>query len=352
MTSTQITRIELDSAKDRLRLPELWQILNLPGEPPSRDRVKFSSPLRPDAHPSCSFYDDCRRMMDWSTGKKYDGVTMLGEALGLKNGEAIRRFVEIANGHPLVIDRNPIDRPQPKPNVERERPSLSGFVKGNRGELQQIADGRNIDIRAIDLAQDLGTLRVGEVCGYRSWILFDESGLCAEGRRLNRKPYPALAIDGKVQLSERKAHTLRGSRKDWPVGLLPAKEYQQCVEAFLLVEGGPDYLAALHFGLAQKRMGILPVAMLGRGQGLRGLHPESIEHFRGRRVRIVPHADPDGGSHLSAIRWAKQLRAKGAEVDFFYLKGFQTSSGKPIKDLNDCCEIADSQAAELVDLFP
>jgi hypothetical protein len=270
----------------------------------------------------------------------------------LKNGEAIRRFVEIANGRPFTTDRAPVDRPQPEPKAKTERPVLSGFAKGNRAELQRIADGRNIDIRAIELAQDLGTLRVGEVCGYQSWILFDQSGLCAEGRRLNRQPYPALAMDGKTRLSERKAHTLRGSRKDWPVGILPAMEYRQNAEAFVLVEGGPDYLAALHFALQQGRTGVLPVAMLGRGQGLRGLHPESLEHFRGRRVRIVPHADPDGGSQLSAIRWAKQLRAKGAEVDFFYLKGFHTTSGKPIKDLNDCCEIAASQAAELADLFP
>lgn len=348
MTATQITRIELDAAKDCLRLPELWRILNLPGEPPTEDGVKFASPLRPDAHPSCSFYDDCRRMMDWSQGKSYDGVAIIGEVLGLKNGRAIQRFVEIANGRPINLPPPSLIEAKPK----LERPLLSGFVKGSRGELQRIADTRKIDVRAVELAQDLGTLRIGEVCGFQSWILFDESGLCAEGRRLNRKPYPALAIDGKVKLSERKAHTLRGSRKDWPVGLLPAKEYRQCVESFLLVEGGPDYLAALHFALVQKRTGILPVAMLGRGQGLRGLHPESLGHFRGRRVRIVPHADPDGGSYLGAICWAKQLRATGCEVDCFNLRDLQTTAGKPINDLNDCCELAASQAAELLDLFP
>ncbi|HXM29985.1 MAG TPA: hypothetical protein VN957_28430, partial [Chthoniobacterales bacterium] len=83
---------------------------------------------------------------------------------------------------------------------------------------------------------DLGTLRVGEVCGYLSWVLLDASGLCAEGRRLNRRPYPEIAYD-KIQLGERKAHTLRGSRKDRPVGILPAKEYRHCVEALLLIEG-------------------------------------------------------------------------------------------------------------------
>jgi hypothetical protein len=222
--------------------------------------------------------------------------------------------------------------------------------KATRAELQQIADSRNIDLRAVESAQDLGTLRVGEVCGYPSWVLLDASGLCAEARRLNRKPYPAIA-NGKVALGERKAHTLRGSRKDWPVGILPAAEYRKSVESILVVEGGGDYLAALHFAFAQKRTGILPVAILGRGQGLRGLHPDSLEHFRDRRVRIVPHDDPDGGSYQSALRWAKQLRDIGAEVDFFHLRNLQTSTGK-VKDLNDCCEIHPNLFGELQDLFP
>lgn len=342
-----IDRAEIAAAKEKLRIDELWRILNLPGEPPARDGVKFASPVRPDAHPSCSLYHDFRRMKDWSTGKDYDAVDFLGDALGLRKGEAIRRFVEIANGRPITVDCVPVAQTQPK--ARAERPDLSRFTKGSRAELQRIADSRKIDLRAVELAQELGTLRVGKVCGYQSWVLLDESGLCAEGRRLNRGLYQ---VDRKFGLSERKAHTLRGSRKDWPVGILPAKEYRQHVEELLLVEGGPDYLAALHFTLAQKRTGILPVAMLGRGQGLRGLHPESLEHFRDRRVRIVPHNDPDGGSYLTAARWAKQLRAVGAEVDSFHLKDLRTAAGKPIKDLNDCCELEASQSVELAELFP
>jgi hypothetical protein len=349
MAIPKISRSDLGSAKDRLRLPELWSILNLPGDPPTRDNVKFSSPLRPDAHPSCSFYDGCKRMRDWSTEKNYDAIDFLGEALGLRNGPATRRFVEMANGHSLTVNQAPIIR-SVQPKAETERPVLSGFVKGSRTQLQRIADSRKIDVRAVELAQDIGTLQVGKVCGFESWILLDESGLCAEGRRLNRKPYPPAVINGKVQLGERKAHTLRGSRKDWPVGILPAKDYRRCVEAILLVEGGPDYLAAFHFALAQERTGILPVAILGRG--LRDLHPESLEHFRARQVRIVPHNDLDGGSYSSAIRWAKQLRNAGALVDSFHLKDLQTAAGEPVNDLNDCCELAAGQAAELAYLFP
>jgi hypothetical protein len=182
-------------------------------------------------------------------------------------------------------------------------------------------------------------------------VLLDSSGLCAEARRLDGKKFPEVTTDI-VQLSERKAHTLRGSRKDWPVGIMLAPEYQKSLETILVVEGGPDYLAALHFSLKQRKTGILPVAILGRGQGLRGLHPDSIEHFRGRRVRIYPHDDPDGGSYRSALRWAKQLRDVGAEVDFFTFKGMRKTNGDLVKDLNDCVELAPELLSKLRELFP
>jgi hypothetical protein len=346
-----ISRSELDAAKDRLRLPELWKILGLTGEPPSRDGCKFKSPLRPDKHPSCSFYDDGRRMMDWSDGKSYDGIQFLGEALGVENGEAIRRFVEIANGRPITVESPPIIRAESDANLQTKRPSLSGLRTANRYEVQQIANNRKIDPRAVELAQNLGTLRVGKVCRFFSWVILDQSGICAEGRRINRKPYPAIESP-KFSILERKAHTLRGSQKNWPVGVLPAREYRQSIEAFVLVEGGPDYLAALHFGLAQKRTGILPVAILGRGQGLRGLHADSLAYIRGHRVRIYPHADVDGGSYEAALSLCKQLQQQGCQVDFYVFSELRKADGAAIKDLNDCVEIAPGQADELEELFP
>ena len=349
MASQTTSRSELDSAKERLRIPELWRILNLPGEPITRDGVKFSSPLRPDVHPSCSFYDGGKRLKDWSTNRNYDAIDFLGEALTLQNGESIRRFLDIANGDKVTAAHAPVLRVQKKAEVRR--PNLSGLRKATRAELQEIADSRKVDPRAVQLAQGLGTLRVGDVCGYLSWVLLDSSGLCAEGRRLNRKPYPAIT-KGKVQLSERKPHTLRGSRKDWPVGVMPAAEYQKSVDAILLVEGGPDYLAALHFALQQRKTGILPVAILGRGQGLRGLHPDSLEHFRGQQVRIVPHDDPDGGSYQAALVWCRQLIKLDCEVDLFTFKGLRKANGERCKDLNDCVELAPEQINALEELFP
>jgi hypothetical protein len=336
-------RSNLDAAKERLRIPDLWQILRLEGKPGKICR----SPFREDRKPSFSVYDEGLHAHDFGTGEHFDAISFLAKVRGLSNGEAIRAFLEIVNGHP--IDPAPIIRKanKPKPGT----PNLLRLRKATRVEIERIAKSRKIIARAVECAQDMGTLRTGKICGYESWILLDEGGLCAEGRRLNRKPYPAIST-AEIALEERKAHTLRGSRKDWPVGILPTKEYRQSFEAILLVEGGPDYLAALHFALAQKRTGILPVAMLGRCQGLRGFHPDSLQYFRGMRVRIYPHNDPDRGSYKSAVVLAKQLQKLDCGVDCFVFEGLSKANGVAVKDLNDCVEIASEHAARLEELFP
>jgi hypothetical protein len=96
----------------------------------------------------------------------------------------------------------------------------------------------------------------------------------------------------------------------------------------------------------------LPVAILGRGACVHGLHPEALHHFRGRRVRIYPHNDPDGGSYKNALLWANQLAKLDCEVDFFTFRGLRKANGRHVKDLNDCVEIASDQISNLEGLFP
>jgi hypothetical protein len=115
---------------------------------------------------------------------------------------------------------------------------------------------------------------------------------------------------------------------------IPVPGYRE-VDAIALVEGGPDYFAVLHFMLRQNMTGILPVAMLGGGQGIGGIHPDALNHFRGKRVRIFPHADPDGGGYQCAQIWAQQLKQVNAQVDFFLFKHMQKRScGKFYQLLN------------------
>jgi hypothetical protein len=96
-------------------------------------------------------------------------------------------------------------------------------------------------------------------------------------------------------------------------------------------------LSVIHFALKQHRVGILPVAILGRGVCRHGLHPDSLEYFRGMRVRIYPHDDPDGRSYENTALLSNQLEQR---------------NGGRIKDLNDCTEIAPEQSHKLEELFP
>ena len=115
----------------------------------------------------------------------------------------------------------------------------------------------------------------------------------------------------------------------------------------MLVEGGPDLLAAFHFAqLAGLEDKIGVVAMLGAGMSV---HDEALPLFAGKHVRIIPDADPPGKK--AADRWAGQLNAVGAEVDTVNLEGLRTASGTSVKDLNDCCLIHPDDAAQLEGLF-
>jgi CHC2-type zinc finger protein len=343
-----VKAIDFDSIKARHPLGEYCQKrgVELHRSGPSGELVGLC-PLHQEKTPSFHVYTDDDHYHCFGCGAHGD-VTDLEQALsGGTRAEAADRL-----GAERLQNIEKLPRsPKLKEKAEAPPPNLSGLRKATRAELQQIADSRNIDLRAVESAQDLGTLRVGEVCGYPSWVLLDASGLCAEARRLNRKPYPAIA-NGKVALGERKAHTLRGSRKDWPVGIVPAAEYRKGFESILLVEGGPDYLAAFHFALRRQKKGILPVAILGRGQGLRGLHPDALEHFQGHRVRICPHNDSDGLGIAHALRWSKQLQQTDCDVDFFVFNGLRKADGSAVKDLNDCTDLASQSVGKLEELFP
>jgi CHC2-type zinc finger protein len=345
-----VNSIDFDSIRERHPLLEYCQErgIELHRNGASGELVGLC-PLHQEKTPSFHVYPDDNHFHCYGCGAHGDVTDLEQELRGGTHADAAARL-GAERLHNVKRREPPIPRAR-RTQPPHERPNLSRLRKATRAELQQIADSRKIDSRAVELAQDLGTLRVGAVCGFLSWVLLDSSGLCAEGRRLNRKPYPAIT-KGKVQLGERKAHTLGGSRKDWPVGIMPVAEYRNSLEAILVVEGGPDYLAAVHFALQQRKTGILPVAILGRGQGLRGLHPDSLQHFRGGRVRIVPHDDPDGGSYQTALVWCRQLEKLACELDLFVFEGLRKATGERCKDLNDCVELAPEQLNKLEDLFP
>ena len=327
-------------AKERLRIAEFWRLCGFEGNP----SACCQSPFREDRKPSFSVYADGLRWKDFSSGEEGDAIDFLGKARGIENRQAIREFLALADV------RGSICRPVPKPlfnRSEERRPDLSRFRLGSMTEIEAVAQSRGVDPRAVSLAQEMGCLLFGSVHGLPSWILTDVSGRCAEARRIDRQPYPADLTKG-----ERKAHTLCGSQKSWPVGCLISSQYRNHGNTIALVEGGPDFLAVLHLALRASRVDIQPVAVLGRSQCIHGFHPDSVELFRRHRVRLFPHADTDGYGVARALVWARDLEALNCDVDLFRLEGLTKSDGTPIKDLNDLVELHPSQANELEELLP
>ncbi len=344
---------DIPALKESLRIPEVWRALGLPGQPAPTCR----SPFRPDKSPSFSIYQDGRRWKDFATGQGGDVIDFIATARQTGKGEALRLFLELAGVPRQAPPPPPAPQtpPSPPPPPAQEATPLQALLRAERPEQHPdgvrvplhhgteadrrlVAESRRICPEAVSLALALRTLTFSIVQGYRCWVLTDAAGRSAEARRLDGLPFPECGT-----LGRRKAHTLRGSRKSWPLGVAVLRRVPD-FRTLLLVEGGPDYLAALHFANELERWDVLPVAMLGRGTGRR-MDPGALELMRGRQVCIYPHADADGGGLQSARLWAAQLHHAGCTVSTFDLGTLRRTDGTPPKDLNDCTTGLDAASA-------
>ena len=331
MISTDYTarRAEL---KERYRIPQAWAHLGFEGLPSKSCRC----PWRDDRKPSFSVHDDGRAFKDFSNDEGGDVIAFVMQALGVSFKEAVKWCEERAGMIALNSDaarslpRLPRQPAQEKPAKELKIPEL---FKGSNLSLSQLSRSRGLWSYAVKVAIEIGTLRFGKVCGERCWILLDASRKLAEARRLDGKPFDAVG-----NLPVRKAHTLAGSSKAWPLGLcLDGKANPDAT--ILLVEGGPDYLAAFDFMAQKKAQGLQPVAMLGASNQF---PKEALEKMASRRVRIFPHHDPNENGMRAAQGWFEQLAGVGCKVDGFSFEGLARKDGKPVTDLNDLLLVAKS----------
>ena len=325
--------MNLDEAKDRLRIPGLWAMLHLPSD--CRKNPCHSPFYEPTSKPSFSVFNDGRNFKDQRTGEKGSAVDFLILATALSRSAACVKFVELAGGGRCNA-RVSTPRPAAAPQAPRPAPTLPAMDSGTDDELRQLAALRHLDYGALHIARGAGLLRFATLKGHRAWILTDDAALNAQARRLDGKPWEHL--DGA------KAYTLPGCWAGWPVG---AKQGANS-PAFTLCEGGPDGLAVLHFITTEKRLAdVFPLAMLGASQSI---HEDALQFLAGKKVRIYPHIDAAGKK--GAERWVAQLHAVGARVDIFDFTGLRKADGSPVKDLNDCTQIHPDDAAQLEGLLP
>lgn len=215
------------------------------------------------------------------------------------------------------------------PSKAEDRANWPAFELPTPEDLEGIARARGIPVEALHLAVERGILWTATHRCVRSWIVTDEARMAAQARRLDGLPWQAKGRD------PYKADTLRGSICAWPIGLAALKPEHRSV---LLVEGGPDLLAAHAVILAEGREAdAAAVAMLGASNNPR---ESELYRFAGRRVRIVEHDDEAG--RKAGKRWADLIRPHVESVDGLRLSGLVRSDGQRCKDLNDLLLVSES----------
>jgi hypothetical protein len=256
---------------------------------------KFYSPFREDRNPSCEVRG--QRIKDWSTGESFDAIDVFALKNGISNAEAIRRLGQEQSGASSNQKGT-----QQRLNVPRSQRRLIIPTLFYTPEMAEaLSKNRGIPKYGIDFAANtVGSLGFAEVKEHASWLLTDGSNI-AEARRMDGQ-YFYPCSDSK----KRKSHTLAGSKKSFPIGLNPRHKASELAKLpILLVEGGPDYLAAcavaLHMGTT-----MLPVAILG---ATNIIDPLALPFFKGRSVMILAHPDTSGVE--GAKKWANQLHKIG-----------------------------------------
>jgi len=336
----------IEACKQRLPLPDLLVRLNLFERPPKPGNHRC--PLHQERKGAA--FDIAHKQGKWlwnchgrcSAGG--DEVTLLQCYFNLSRSAAIRRYEElcdIPSTRPLANLASPYQRSQttqfqPPPAMPIEMPP--DLHKGNFDSCAAVAKLRNVPVETILSMNKAGHIAFAQIHGCEAFVIMDDTNLLAEARRMNGELFPPCG-----QLAPRKTHTLRGSQKNWPLGL------SEGCGPILLVEGSGDFIAAHHFCSFTYRSDApwTPVALLG--SGIKNLHPDSHPLLDGRHIRIVPHLDAAGKK--GATTWANLLRRIGCTVDGFDLSALTKSDGNPVKDLNDATSLIPSQSADLNQLF-
>lgn len=322
----------IHEAKDRLRIPALWRMLNLEGEPDS----SCPCPLHLDRRNSFSVWEDGRRFKCHSGCGAGDAPELLRLARNLSERDACREFIRLAGGS---ISPAPHRAVSPSPATLKLTPVELDCSAGTVAERAHLAQIREVGTIAVDLAAARGLLAFDFHRGSKSWFILDRTRFNAQARQVSGSDYA-------TKNGAAKALTLKGSAAGWPIGIQEAEAFP----TIALVEGGPDLLAAFgRIWFEDREADCAPVAILGAGQSI---HPEALPLFAGKRVRIFGHHDMNGAGRRAVESWAGQLAKAAANVDAFSFEGLTQADGSPVGDFNDLCRLDPKQAKELGRILP
>ncbi len=308
--------------KQKLPLPRLMAKLGMQ----RYAKPSAPSPFRSDTNPSWGIFKagNGYYFKDLATGESGDELTFLAMLNKLDLKTDFPKVLEIYENLSMATDiATPVAFNKEETVVEvpvtKTPPDMSGYVLGTDEELQLLRSLRGFSMESLGLASERGFLVFGRFNGQTVYGLKDQSGHVLELRRLDGQLFDAYG-----SLPARKSHAVKGSSKNWPVGIMEAQAFPNV----LLVEGIPDFLAAFDFMVrGRKADEMAPVAMLSASCNLPA---NSLHMFQAKRIRMYPHADDVGIK--AAVRWYAQLKPiEGTQIDFLGL-----DQGYGVKDL---CEL-------------
>ena len=303
-------------AKQRLPLPQLMERM---GE---GAHVKRSArcPFHEDRHASFSVFTDGGGWY-WKCHAgcgEGDEVNYIQHRLNLSQSEAVRRFCDMA-GTELRVPQSFSERRTrpsalhpPKPLVPVDMGAVRDYGMADAPSHIALAKKRRLPQplggHGIMQAGDQGLLRFGQLTTHGKqfdcWFTTDQSRYCVIARRMDGHPLP-------TQGGEAKAKCLQGSNLQWPIGIIKA----QVFPVILLVEGGPDGLAASAAIMEEGRWRDAAVVVMASASP--AIHPEALPHFSGKRVRIF--ADDGHAGEQASRKWHGQLLQAGATPDILSL---------------------------------
>ena len=305
---------QCETLKSKCPMPVLLRKLGLG----SYAKRSCPSPLRPDHNPSWGIFqrEGGWHFKDHGNDDSGDEVTLIARLKGWDEQRDFKRIVDFYRetarktgpAEPLTVAC---------PQLPSSPPDLTGYTAGTNEQLQRLSLLRSISVEALKLAAERGFLIFGVRFNREVFGLKDQSGRLAEVRRLDGQLFPAYG-----SLPEHKSHTLKGSTKRWPLGLMEAAT----APSIVLTEGLPDFLAVFDFMLREGKVNMVaPVTMLSASTSI---EDGALNHFHNKRVRMFPHHDEAGIK--AAHRWTSQLRAVTEEIDYWDFSQFPN-----INDLAD-----------------
>lgn len=212
----------------------------------------------------------------------------------------------------ILRDRGVFSAVKVRKNVEqphREKPELPDLWPLNEDGIRALAKLRCLSPAGIRAACKTGVLFgcrwPQRHDSHQSWCVTDSSRNVAQFRRFDGKPY---------QMRDREIKSWTKGTPSWPVGAAGLATAPN--PNVIMVEGGPDFLAAYQLLKSVFKVGrhslspaFIPVAMLGAANKI---NRDALSLFDGKRVRILRHDDEAGLK--GAAQWSEQLAAAGASV--------------------------------------